>query len=94
MKINQIQIAKLRIPLIRPFITALRRTEHVEDIVVILSTYNLCMVMAQLASTPVGYWRFARVNYWCFADFSNRFIGQRIVLILKSCFLLIQTSLE
>ena len=53
MKINQIQIAKLRIPLIRPFITALRRTEHVEDIVVILSTNNGVLGYGSAASTPV-----------------------------------------
>jgi L-alanine-DL-glutamate epimerase-like enolase superfamily enzyme len=53
MKINQIQIAKLRIPLIRPFITALRRTEHVEDIVVILSTDNGVIGYGSAASTPV-----------------------------------------
>jgi L-alanine-DL-glutamate epimerase-like enolase superfamily enzyme len=53
MKINQIQIAKLRIPLIRPFITALRRTEHIEDIVVILSTDNGMLGYGSAASTPV-----------------------------------------
>ncbi len=53
MKINQIQIAKLRIPLIRPFITALRRTEHVEDIVVIITTDNGLQGYGSAASTPV-----------------------------------------
>lgn len=38
MKITSISIGKLQIPLIRPFITAVRRTEYVEDIVVMLQT--------------------------------------------------------
>ncbi len=53
MKINKIKIAKLTIPLIRPFITALRRTEHVEDIVVLIETDNGLVGYGAAASTPV-----------------------------------------
>ena len=38
MQIHSITIANLKIPLIRPFITAVRRTEQVEDIVVMIKT--------------------------------------------------------
>lgn len=38
MKIVAISISRLIIPLIRPFITAVRRTENVEDIVVMIKT--------------------------------------------------------
>ncbi|MDD3265673.1 MAG: dipeptide epimerase [Burkholderiales bacterium] len=53
MKITKIEIAKLRIPLIRPFITALRRTEHVEDIVVTILTDEGSIGYGAAASTPV-----------------------------------------
>lgn len=53
MQITEISIAKLQIPLIRPFITALRRTEHVEDIVVILKTDTGHIAYGSAASTPV-----------------------------------------
>ena len=36
MKIESISIAKLQIPLIRPFITAVRQTSSVEDVVVMI----------------------------------------------------------
>ncbi len=38
MKITGIQTAKVRIPLVRPFKTALRTVEHVEDILVRITT--------------------------------------------------------
>jgi L-alanine-DL-glutamate epimerase-like enolase superfamily enzyme len=53
MKIIKISLAKLRIPLIRPFITALRRTEHVEDIVVVVECDNGLIGYGSAASTPV-----------------------------------------
>lgn len=53
MLISQIEISRLRIPLIRPFITALRRTEHVEDIVVIIKTDTGLLGYGAAASTPV-----------------------------------------
>lgn len=53
MKITGFEIAKLRIPLIRPFITALRRTEHVEDIVITLFTDIGLVGYGAAASTPV-----------------------------------------
>lgn len=53
MIITQIEIAKLQIPLIRPFITALRYTEHVEDIVVIVKTSDGLQGFGSAASTPV-----------------------------------------
>ena len=53
MLITQIEISRLRIPLIRPFITALRRTEHVEDIVVIIKTDAGLVGYGAAASTPV-----------------------------------------
>lgn len=52
MRIRKISVAKLRIPLIRPFITALRRTEQVEDVVVIIETDN-GLGYGSAASTPV-----------------------------------------
>lgn len=53
MKINKIKLAKLNIPLIRPFVTALRSTEYVEDIVVILETDTGLCGYGSAASTPV-----------------------------------------
>ncbi len=53
MRISKISIAKLRIPLIRPFITALRRTEQVEDVVVIVETDSGLVGYGSAASTPV-----------------------------------------
>lgn len=53
MKIISLEIHKLRIPLIRPFITALRRTEHVEDIVVTIKCDNDLIGYGSAASTPV-----------------------------------------
>lgn len=53
MIITKIEIAKLRIPLIRPFITALRRTEHVEDVVVTIYTDSGIIGYGAAASTPV-----------------------------------------
>lgn len=53
MKIKQIHLAKLDIPLIRPFITALRRTEFVHDVVVIIETYNGMVGYGSAAATPV-----------------------------------------
>lgn len=53
MLISQIEISRLRIPLIRPFITALRRTEYVEDIVVIIRTDTGLLGYGAAASTPV-----------------------------------------
>ena len=52
MKITSVSIAKLQIPLIRPFITAVRRTDHVDDIVVMLKTDNGLIGYGSAASTP------------------------------------------
>lgn len=53
MRISNIKIARLKIPLIRPFITALRRTDHVEDIVLIIGTDTGLVGYGSAASTPV-----------------------------------------
>lgn len=52
MNITEIQIAQLTIPLIRPFITAVRRTECVEDVVVIIKTDSGNLGYGSAASTP------------------------------------------
>lgn len=52
MKITSISIAKLQIPLIRPFITAVRRTEYVEDIIAMLNTDCGKIGYGSAASTP------------------------------------------
>ncbi|PWY55445.1 dipeptide epimerase [Legionella qingyii] len=52
MKIMEIHIAQLTIPLIRPFITAVRRTECVEDVVVMIKTDSGNWGYGSAASTP------------------------------------------
>lgn len=52
MKITEVGIAQLTIPLIRPFITAVRRTEFVDDIVVLLKTDNGKVGYGSAAPTP------------------------------------------
>ncbi len=52
MEIASIEIGAVKIPLIRPFITAVRRTEHVEDIVVRVKTKDGLMGYGSAAATP------------------------------------------
>ncbi len=52
-KITSIKIFKLCIPLIRPFITALRRVEAIEDVVVLINTDNGLIGYGSATSTPV-----------------------------------------
>ncbi len=52
MKIVSISIAKLQIPLIRPFITAVRQTSSVEDVVVMIKTDSGEIGYGSAASTP------------------------------------------
>ena len=52
MKIESISIAKLQIPLIRPFITAVRQTSSVEDVVVMIKTDSGEIGYGSAASTP------------------------------------------
>lgn len=52
MKIVSITLGTLKIPLIRPFITAVRRTEYVEDVVVMIKTDNGSIGYGSAASTP------------------------------------------
>lgn len=52
MQIVAITIATLKIPLIRPFITAVRRTEQVEDVVVMIKTDNGAIGYGSAAATP------------------------------------------
>ncbi|KTD76274.1 dipeptide epimerase [Legionella waltersii] len=52
MYITEIQLAQLIIPLKRPFITAVRRTESVNDVVVMIKTNNGCVGYGSAASTP------------------------------------------
>lgn len=53
MKISSIEIGKLTIPLLRPFITAVRRTENVEDVVVTIKTTDSKIGYGSAASTPL-----------------------------------------
>jgi|SRR5579863_6484705 len=53
MRIKSVIIGKLTIPLIRPFITAIRRTENVEDIVVIIKTDCGKIGYGSAAATPL-----------------------------------------
>ena len=52
MKIISVTLGTLKIPLIRPFITAVRRTECVEDVVVMIKTDNGAIGYGSAASTP------------------------------------------
>lgn len=52
MKIKEIHIAQLTIPLIRPFITAVRRTDCVNDVVVFIKTDCGIAGYGSAASTP------------------------------------------
>ncbi|RUR11309.1 dipeptide epimerase [Legionella sp. km772] len=52
MNIIEIQLAQLSIPLIRPFITAVRRTECVNDVIVMLKTDGGAIGYGSAASTP------------------------------------------
>lgn len=52
MKITEIHIGQLTIPLIRPFITAVRRTESVDDVVVMIKTDDGKVGYGSAASTP------------------------------------------
>lgn len=52
MKIVSITLGTLKIPLIRPFITAVRRTECVEDVVVMVKMANGSIGYGSAASTP------------------------------------------
>lgn len=52
MKITEVHIAQLTIPLIRPFITAVRRTECVNDVVVMIKTDRGLVGYGSAASTP------------------------------------------
>jgi L-alanine-DL-glutamate epimerase-like enolase superfamily enzyme len=52
MKIISISLAKLTIPLIRPFITAVRRTDSVNDIVVMIKTDKGNIGYGSAAATP------------------------------------------
>lgn len=52
MKITEIHIAQLTIPLIRPFITAVRQTNCVEDVVITVKTDSGHVGYGSAASTP------------------------------------------
>jgi L-Ala-D/L-Glu epimerase len=52
MNITEIHIAQLTIPLIRPFITAVRRTEAVDDVVIMIKTNTGHTGYGSAASTP------------------------------------------
>jgi o-succinylbenzoate synthase len=52
MYITEIQLAQLIIPLKKPFITAVRRTESVNDVVVMIKASNGCIGYGSAASTP------------------------------------------
>lgn len=53
MIIKSIRVAKLRIPLVKPFITALRRIEHVEDVVIEIETNSGLIGYGSAAATHV-----------------------------------------
>ncbi len=52
MEIASILVGILKIPLIRPFITAVRRTSHVEDVVVMVKTVDGLIGYGSAAATP------------------------------------------
>ncbi len=52
MKISEIHIAQLSIPLTRPFITAVRRTDCVNDVVLMIKTDKGAIGYGSAASTP------------------------------------------
>lgn len=52
MKITEIHIGQLSIPLIRPFITSVRRTECVDDVVIMIKTDRGMVGYGSAASTP------------------------------------------
>jgi o-succinylbenzoate synthase len=52
MKIISVKIARLQIPLKQPFITAIRQTTHVDDVVVVLSTKDGKRAYGSAAATP------------------------------------------
>lgn len=52
MKITEVHIAQLTLPLIRPFITAVRRTECVDDVLVMIKTDTNAIAYGSAASTP------------------------------------------
>lgn len=52
MRITEIHIAHLSIPLIRPFITAIRQTDCVNDVVIMLKTDKGMIGYGSAASTP------------------------------------------
>jgi len=52
MNIKEIHLAQLSIPLIRPFITAVRRTDCVNDVVVMIKTDKGAIGYGSAASTP------------------------------------------
>lgn len=52
MNITEIHIARLTIPLTRPFITAVRRTECVDDVIVMIKTNRGNIGYGSAASTP------------------------------------------
>ncbi len=52
MIIKEISIGQLQIPLIRPFITAVRRTDCVDDVVIMLKTNTGAIAYGSAASTP------------------------------------------
>ena len=52
MQIKSITIGILKIPLIRPFITAIRRTDHVEDVIVQIKTDTGAIGYGSAAATP------------------------------------------
>ncbi len=52
MQIVSITLGTLKIPLIRPWITAVRRTEYVEDVVVMITADNGAVGYGSAAATP------------------------------------------
>lgn len=52
MKITSVCIGRLQLPLTRPFITAVRRTDCVDDVVVMIHTDNGAIGYGSAASTP------------------------------------------
>ncbi len=52
MFIRKISCARLQIPLVRPFITALRRADYIEDIIVVIELENGMLAYGGAAATP------------------------------------------
>jgi L-alanine-DL-glutamate epimerase-like enolase superfamily enzyme len=92
MKISHMEIAKLTIPLTRPFVTALRTTSQVEDIVVRLITDTGLVGYGSAAATPVITGDSSESIVGALSLLAPRLIGQEIANF-EQLLLMINSSL-